>query len=738
MPKNKKIVFNITGMHCIACASRLEKKINALNGVSHVTVNFLSNTASVSFQPSIVKEIAIITLASKIGYTLTTETTTISYKQAFYKEIIFVIIAWILTSILMIPMLLGHHDSMSTNSPYLGIIVAGITIFIPGFPIVKNAITSLFAGVMGMDFLITLGALAAWVSSLLPLFGLNIPDYSVTASMLITVNLTGRFLENIARGTASKAISALANFNGKYAHLITKDGTITEVLIQDLKINDTIQIKSGEKIPTDGIIIKGRTSTDESFLTGESLPIEKKPGDYIYGGSINIDGFIIIRVERDSQNNMLAQTIKLIQEAQDTKVPIQVLADKITVIFVPIILTISFLSFAIWFAFPEFFPELLSYFGFSYNSSSRFTSALSAAISVLVIACPCALGLATPMALVNGSTLGAKKGILIRRGSAVQYLCDIDIIALDKTGTLTMGKPKVTNVITLNSNNSEALEIITGLEQSSTHPIAHAISIYAKEHKIEAKILENIINSPGQGIYGTYNQIDWFAGSLKATQEQDIDISEELQLNMNTTISLHETLVCLSNMHTKNCELILSFTDSLNPEAKDCIHHLQAMGKKIIMITGDHKNAAHAVAKELNITSIMYECSPKQKLDTIKSLQDQNFKVCFVGDGINDAAALEQANVGIAMGTGTDIAAESGDIILVTGSLISLITSFKVAKATFTKIKQNLFWAFFYNCVAIPAAFLGLLHPVTAEIAMTFSSLTVIGNSILLSKKKLS
>ena len=737
MAKHKSSTFNVTGMHCVACAGRLEKKVQKLDGVTKIIVNFISGTATVDFYPTTVKEEDIIAVANNMGYSLAPESTTLSYENTFNKEFILVIVSWILTSILMIPMLLGYHHYMRTTLPYLGIIIAGATIFIPGFSIIKSATKSLFSGVMGMDFLIALGALAAWVSSLLPLFGVKIPDYSVTASMLITVNLTGRLLENMARGTASKAISALANFSGKYAHLVSADGTVTEVLVQDLKIGDTIQVKSGEKIPTDGTIIEGRTSTDESFLTGESIPIEKKPGDYAYGGALNLDGFITIKVERDSQNNMLAQTIKLIKEAQGTKVPIQVLADNITVVFVPILLTISFLSFATWFAFPNFFPDLLSPFGFTYDTSSRFAPALSAAIAVLVIACPCALGLATPMALVNGSTLGAKKGVLIRRGRAVQHLCDIDIIALDKTGTLTMGKPKVTNIISIDGH-SETLKILVGLEKSSIHPIAHAVLAYAKEHKIEAKTLENITNNPGQGLQGTIDQIEWFAGSLKATQEQDITVSEELQEMIDTQIALHETLVCLSNMRTKNCELVLSFSDSLNPEAKESMNQLKAMGKKIIMITGDHKNAAHAVATELDITSVMYECSPKQKLETIKSLQKQNYKVCFVGDGINDAAALEQANVGIAMGTGTDIAAESGDIILVTGSLTSLVLSFKVAQATFLKIKQNLFWAFFYNCVAIPAAFLGLLHPVTAEIAMTFSSLTVIGNSILLSKKNLS
>lgn len=736
MKKYKSTVFNVTGMHCTACANRIEKKLSMLDGIQHCTVNFALGTAHIQYISHITSETNIIKSVESIGFKLSPkETSTNDDNKDLRPIIIKVVISWILTFILTLPMI--FHQFSFLHTPIFGVIIAGLTIFGPGFPIIKSAISSLISGVLGMDVLIALGSLAAWISALLPLFGINIPNYSMTAAMLIAVNLTGRLLETIARGTASKAVSALANFTGKTAHKMIANGETIDVPIIELKIGDTVQIKAGEKIPTDGTIISGRTSTDESFLTGESLPIEKQEGDYIYGASLNLDGFIIMEVKKEANDSLLAQTIRLIQEAQGTKVPIQILADKITGFFVPIILTLSFLSFAIWFAFPDYFPNLLTMIGIDYTGPSRLASAISAGIAVLVIACPCALGLATPMALVNGSTLGAKKGILIRRGAAVQNLTSVNVIALDKTGTLTMGKPKLMSITTESSTEKESLAILAGLEEISTHPLALAITNHAKTNHITSITLTDTSNKPGQGVSGYHQNIEWFAGSLKATLELEIHISETLLAKIDYHQNIGETLICLSNRNTQQCEAIVSFADKINPEAKESIRLLKELGNQIIMITGDHKNAAMTVANELEITSVIAECSPKQKLEAIQSLQKQQYKVCFVGDGINDVAALEAADVGIAIGTGTDIAAEAGDLILITGSLTSLVLSFKLAKETFKKIKQNLFWAFFYNIIAIPLAFLGLLHPVVAEIAMSFSSLTVIGNSILLSHKKL-
>jgi len=732
MAKYKTIIFNIQGMYCTACALRLEKQLISLNGVQESVVNFASNTTSIIYDPKIITIQDLIDKAKRINFTLSIENREDNSRQ---HTLLLVILSWSITLLLMLPMFSVYIPII--HSPIGKILISGLVLFIVGFSILKSAWSSIFNGTMGMDVLIAIGSLAAWISSVLPLIGINIPDYSMTTAMLISVNMTGRLLESIARRAASKTVTALADFGAKTASKITSNGTISEIPVSELKVGDKIQIKAGDKIPTDGIIISGKTSTDESFLTGESLPLEKGVGDYIFGASINLDGFITIKVEKESTTTLLAQTIKLVQEAQGTKVPIQLLADKITKIFVPIILTFSFLTFAIWIAFPELIPNLLNNLGIPFVSTGRLASAISSAIAVLVIACPCALGLATPMALVNGSALGAKKGILIRRGAAIQTLTKIDIIALDKTGTLTIGKPKVISIFSDSATNEEAIKMLAGLEKLSTHPLATAVTNYAKEHNIESITFSEAKSIPGQGIFGVYNDIEWFAGSLKSTNESNIYIPDTLKISINECLNKGETLVCLSNISQNKCEVIVSFADKVKQEAMQAIKTLQDMNKKIIMITGDHNNAAMTIAKELGIDNVISDSSPKQKLETVESLKQQNYNVCFVGDGINDTAALEASNVGIAMGTGTDIAAEAGDIILISGSLVSLVSSFRLAHATFNKIKQNLFWAFIYNIIAIPLAFSGLLHPVIAEIAMSFSSLTVIGNSLLLSRKKI-
>lgn len=736
----KSIVFVVEGMHCTACASRLEKQLSQEKGINSINVNFASGTAVVQFNDQIISQNTIVNQADRMGFHLSPDFEYQSLDASLRPLLFKVLLSWFFTVLSVLLMYFPHffnlHFSKMMHSA-IGFTIAGLTILIPGMGILKGAVSSLKTATLGMDVLISLGALTAWISSLLPLLGLDITDYSMTATMLITVNMTGRLLETFARGKASGAVAALADFGAKTAFKQISPTEVVEVPISQLKVGDLVQVKAGEKIPVDGMIMSGNTSTDESFLTGESLPVEKRPNDFVFGASLNLEGFIVVRVEKLADQSFLAQTIKLIQEAQGTKIPIQILADKITGIFVPIILMLSFLAFAVWFAFPEAIPGLLENLGIEYHSNGRLAAAISAAIAVLVIACPCALGLATPMALVNGSALGARKGILIRRGAAIQQLNDIQILALDKTGTLTEGRPKVMSVFSASATEKEIISILSGLEKQSEHPLAYAISAYAKENNIVPAVFETSRTSPGQGIFGTYQDIDWFAGSLKATIEQGIEIPAILIQSVDLAREKGETLVCLSDMTQKKCEAIVSFADKLKPSTATAISALKNMKLKIMMITGDHKSAAASIAEELDIRSVIDEASPKLKLETIQSMQNQDYKVCFVGDGINDAAALEAADVGVAIGTGTDIAAEAGDIILVSGTLVSLVSCFRLAQATFTKIKQNLFWAFFYNVIAIPLAFLGLLHPVVAEVAMSFSSLTVIINSVLLSRQKI-
>lgn len=730
----KSIIFSVSGMHCTSCASRLENSLNKIDGVESCAVNFATNNAVVTFETDKTTQKILETVASQTGFHISVDKQSNIENSFFISDSVKVIGAW-----LIIIIMFAHMFSHSIMIPHIvKIILSGAVIFICGFDILKNAWSSLKEGIMGMDVLIALGGLTAWLSAFLPYLGIKIGDYTMTAGMLIAVNLTGRFIENIVRGKASQSVLALANFAASTANKVLESGEIVTVNTKELMIGDIIQIKNGEKIPTDGVIISGKTSADESFLTGESLPIEKREGDYVFGASINISGIIKVRVEKDSSSNLLAQTISLVQEAQGTKVPIQILADQVTKVFVPIILILSFLSFAIWFALPDLIPSFLSYFNIDFNPDNRLSDALSAGIAVLVIACPCALGLATPMALVTGSSLGAKKGILIRQGAAVQELNDVQVIALDKTGTLTAGKPQLMSIVTDGAiEKDHALKLLSGLEALSNHPLADTVVEYAKKNNITGHTFEEVTNFPGQGVQGLYDNTEWFVGSVKATAEFGISISGVLEQAIDSGKEKGETLICLSDLSRKECHAVVSFADSIKPDTLPAIQQLKQMDKRIIMITGDHQNAADTVAKKLNINSVIAEASPKQKLDNIKSLKEQGYKICFVGDGINDVAALEAADVGIAIGTGTDIANAAGDIVLVSGSLSGLKSSFTLASYTFKKIKQNLFWAFFYNIIAIPLAFSGLLHPIAAEIAMTFSSLTVIANSLLLAGKKI-
>lgn len=729
----KSQVFSVGGMHCTACSARLEKRLTKNTGVHSASVNFASGTAIIRFNDKKITQESLITDAAKIGFSMTPNLKKSSFRSDLLPDIINLAIAWIISLLLMLNMTRwGFH------SPIYHFVLAGITVIFSGRSILRSALSSTISGILGMDVLIALGSLVALVSTFFTTLGFPIPDYSLTAAMLITVNLTGRFIETIARGKASEAVTALANFGAKTAFKQTAEGDLIEVSIQSLEIGDTVEIRAGDSIPADGTIFTGRTSTDESFLTGESLPVEKAPGDIVYAGSINIEGSIIVKVNKKADQSFLAQTVTLMQEAQGTKIPIQILADKITAVFVPIILVLSFLSLAIWIAFPDLMPFILGNFGVDFTSTGRFSQALSVGIAVLVIACPCALGLATPMALVNGSTLGASKGILIRRGAAVQNLTEATVIALDKTGTITEGRPSLKKLQTETLKEDEALALLAGLEKHSSHPLAYCLINYAKEKSISPSLVEKAIVKAGRGIYGIYNDIEWFAGSIKAAEEIETSFSHQQLTELENIQNRGETVVCLVNITENTCAAIASFADSVKKDSAAAIASLKEMGFRIVMITGDHKKAAHHIAEQIGITNIIAEASPKQKLENIQSIQSQGYKVVFVGDGINDAAALEAADVGVALGTGTDIANEAGDLILVSGSLMSMVSAVKLSNLIFNKVKQNLFWAFFYNVVAIPIAFMGLLHPITAEIAMSFSSLSVIGNSILLSYKKIS
>ena len=592
------------------------------------------------------------------------------------------------------------------------ILVIGFPVmFIFGWSTIRGGIRGLFTFYFNMDSLIALGTLVAYITGLASLFSSTL-DYSGVAAMIMAFYITGKYVESVARGRASREIMKLLELGAKKARILRGKEEV-EVDISEIKIDDVLVVRPGEKIPTDGLIVKGESSVDESMVTGESLPVEKAKGSNVIGATINQDGILYIKATKIGKDTFLAHIIKLVEEAQSEKIPIQVLADKITSIFVPSVLVLAILTFGGWFYF-----------------SSELNKAIAAGVSVLVIACPCALGLATPTALMVGSGMGAKRGILIRKGEAMQTIKKVRFVIFDKTGTITKGKPEVTNIKS-NVKENYLLEVAVSLENLSEHPIARAIVEKARLKKY--KEVKGFKVLRGRGVEGTIGKSQIVIGNRTLMNEKKIsfkDFDEEIsrfESQGKTTMIVAENEKAIG---------VIAVADALKEDSVLAIASLNKQGYETMMITGDNEKTAKAIAKEAGIKEVIANVLPEDKAKKVEELQKKGF-VAFVGDGINDAPALKQSNVGIAMGTGTDIAIESGDIVLARGSLLGVVQAINLSKATFKKIKQNLFWAFAYNIIAIPVAVAGLLHPIIAEIAMALSSITVVTNANLLRRKKI-
>lgn len=581
-------------------------------------------------------------------------------------------------------------------------------VFVFGFETIKQGMKGFYRFYFNMDSLIALGTTIAYLTGILNFFGF-VKDYSGISAMIMSFFITGKYVETIARGKASQEVRKLLHLGAKKARIL-KGNRELEIMISEVKVGDIIIIKPGEKIPTDGIVVKGESSVDESIITGESLPVDKKKNDTVIGATINQDGILYVKATKVGKDTFLAHIIKLVEEAQGTKIPIQRLADKITGIFVPAILILSILTFLGWVYFTR--------------DVSR---ALGVSISVLVIACPCALGLATPTALMVGSGKGAKNGILIRKGEAIQTMKEIKIVMLDKTGTITKGKPEVKDIYSKVKENY-LLEIAASLEKLSEHPIAKAIVEKAKLEKYKQVSKFKILR--GRGIEGKIGLKNILIGNQNLMKERKISMR-----GFEDKIDEFESNGCTTMIVAENSKVIgiIAVADAIKEDSMLAIKSLRTRGYRVIMITGDNERTAKAIANQAGIKEVIANVLPEEKAKKVEELQHMGM-VAFVGDGINDAPALKQSNVGIAMGTGTDIAIEAGDIVLVKGSLTGVIQSINLSKATFKKIKQNLFWAFAYNVIAIPVAIAGLLHPVIAEIAMATSSITVVTNALLLRK----
>jgi Cu+-exporting ATPase len=636
------------------------------------------------------------------------------------------IIAWAIVIPLIIlmylPMILGIMLFEKNLEVIIILILAFPVIFVLGFSTLKSGFRGFVTFYFNMDSLISLGTVVAYLTGIFSLF-FSIQNYSGISAMIMAIFITGKYIESKARGRAGQEIRKLLELGAKNARILRGKEEI-EIPISEVKLGDIIIVKPGEKIPTDGIITKGESSVDESMVTGESLPVDKTKGDNVIGATINQDGILYIKATKIGSDTFLAHIIELVEEAQGSKVPIQKLADKITNIFVPSILTLS----------------VLTFFGWLIFGSGDVSSAIGNAIAVLVISCPCALGLATPIALTVGSGMGAKRGILIRKGEAIQTMKDVKVIVFDKTGTITKGKPEVTDIETSRGiNQKELIEISASLEKLSEHPLSKAIVNYANIKNPNLKKFRKVKSFKilrGRGIEGTIAGKKYIIGNRRLMEENKININS-FKTKIEELENQGKTVMILSN---KDSVLgLIAVADSIKEDSEKALKYLHAKGYFTIMITGDNEKTANSIAKQVGIKKAIANVLPEDKSEKIKELQAKRGGtfVAFVGDGINDAPALKQANVGIAMGTGTDIAIESGDIVLTKGSLIGVVQAINLSKATFSKIKQNLFWAFAYNLIAIPLAVGGILHPVIAEIAMAFSSITVVTNANLLRRKKI-
>jgi len=623
--------------------------------------------------------------------------------------------SWLLTIPIAVLMLSERLFGFAiVEMPYSIILILALgfpVIFVFGWETIRSGIRGLFTFYFNMDSLIALGTIIAYLTGIFYFTGI-VADYSGVAAMIMAFFTTGKYVESVARGRASSEIKKLLELGAKKS-MILRNGKEIEVDIEEVKIGDVMIVKPGEKIPTDGIVVKGESSVDESMVTGESLPVEKKKGNPVIGATINQDGILYVKATKVGNDTFLAHIIELVEQTQSSKIPIQRLADKITSVFVPIILTLAVLTFANWWFF-----------------SGDLSRAIGVGVAVLVIACPCALGLATPTALMVGSGMGAKRGILIRKGEAIQTMKEIKIVVFDKTGTITKGKPEVTDIYS-KVKESYLLEVAATLEKLSEHPIAHAIVSKANLKKYKKVTSFSIVR--GKGIVGKIGSKEVVIGNRALMNDKKIKYSD-FEKEIIKFESAGKTVMIVSE--NKKVIGAIAVADAIKEDSVEAIGRLNANGYRSVMITGDNERTAKAIAEQVGIKEVIANVLPEDKAKKVEELQNGGM-VAFIGDGINDAPALKQSNVGIAMGTGTDIAIEAGDIVLVKGSLVGVVQAINLSKATFKKIKQNLFWAFAYNIVAIPLAVGGVLHPVVAEIAMALSSITVVTNANLLRRKKI-
>ncbi len=752
---NKKLELKIDGISCQACVAKIERKLSRTDGVEKALVNISNNMADIEYDEKEIKASEIMKIIEKLGYTpkrredLKDKEEALRAEKKLKSELTKSKIAIVLSLILMyismshmfglpIPHIIYPVDHIF-NYVAIQFIIA-ITVMIIGKRFYKVGFRQLFMLSPNMDSLVAVGTSSAFIYSLYISYKIFADNnihlmhslYYESAAMIIAFVMLGKYLETLSKGKASAAIKKLVNFQAKKANII-RNGEIVEIDINEVSKGDIVFIKPGEKIPVDGTIIEGHSTIDEAMITGESIPVEKLENDKVYSGSINKDGALKVVVNATEGETLISKIAKLVEDAQMTKAPIARLADKVSLIFVPTVIFIAI------------FAALLWWFLIKYNvvsvSQNHFEFVLTIFISILIIACPCSLGLATPTAIMVGTGKGAELGILIKSGEALEKLNEIDTIVFDKTGTLTEGRPKVIDIVSIGNalSKDEILKIAASMEVNSEHPLGKAVYDEAKEKNVELYEVKKFLSISGRGVIGEIEEKKYLLGNKKLLLDNGISnlYEEEIhryELEGKTTILLadEEKLIAF-----------ITLADVVRNESIKLIEKLKKENIKTYMLTGDNERTAKVIAKKLGIDDVIAEVSPEDKYKKVKDLQEQGRKVVMVGDGVNDSPALAQADVGMAIGSGTDIAIESADIVLMSKDIETILTAIRLSKATIKNIKENLFWAFFYNSCGIPIAggllylFTGhLLNPMLAGLAMGLSSVSVVTNALRLKRFK--
>ena len=724
-----KITFRITGMSCVNCARSIEKAFKSAAGIKSVAINFSLEKGYVEFDEALTDRQKILEIVKDAGYSAIEageeqKASGIALKEKF--RFFFALALTIPLVVFMYVMPFGHAE---TN--YVIFALATLVQFVSGITFYSGAYHSLKNRSTNMDVLIALGISAAYFYSVFSLFFISPHAHTFfdSSAMLITFILLGKMLEARAKGKTSQALQKLLSLQADQACLI-ESGKERMVAASLVKVGDVVLVRPGEKIPVDGEIIVGATAVDESMITGESIPVEKSAGDAVTGATLNTSGVIRVRTTKTGKDTLLAQIIKMVEDAQSDKAPIQRIADTVSNYFVPFVVASALITFALWYTVLTVPPP---------EGFSRFLFSFQLMIAVLVIACPCALGLATPTAIMVGSGIGLKRGILFKRASALERIAKLDVILFDKTGTITSGRPEVIGIYPCSTYNiQEVLGIAAGAAANSSHPLSQAILRKAKQRGAARQQVTDVREVSGQGILCSMNGKSVKIGSIRfiaGGKELPPDVRrlrEQIDDGGNSAVylSLDDTVLC-----------IFSLADVVKEDSRAAVQALQKLGIKIALISGDNTKVARAVARQVGIEDVEAEVLPADKIGIVKKWQQKGFTVGMVGDGINDAPALAQADVGIAIGSGTDVAKETGDVILVKNTLMDVERSIRLGRKTLETIKQNFFWAFFYNILMIPIA-AGILFPVNgitlkpewACVAMWFSSITVVSNSLMLKR----